>query len=167
MRYQDEIKPVSVTEVFPRVQDEQVGITSNPQEFALPFHDIDIRGGTLKDTRIHFQFRNPTNEALSVNISIPELSNSVGGPAYTKSYYVGPNENFRSPVEDLSTYIVSSDQGVLSLNYTAETSSNPSVTLSNFSIDFSELNFSFLEGVFDEVVLPTTENLIDITFFDG
>jgi len=161
LRYNDQINPISITEVFPKVKDKQVDVQANPQEFALPFHDIDIRAGILKNTKVHFEIRNPSSQNLSVDISIAELENPTTGQTFSRSYSLAPNENFRSQEEDLSGYLLTSPDGTLELKYSA------AMNLSDFSIDFVELNFSYLQGVFSEVVLPSTEDLIDISFFDG
>ena len=167
LRYSDEIKPISITEVFPRVKDEQVSIAENPQAFNLPFHDIDIRAGILKNTRVHFEMSNPTNESLTITISIPGLKSNTTNIAYNQSYTLAAGQAFRSSEEDLSEYIVTSPNGELELSYTAVTATNTSVVISDFNIDFAELNFSYLEGVFSDVVLPSTDDLIDISFFDS
>ena len=165
--YKDDFNPIGIKEVFPKVEDQQVSIFQNNQAFNLPFHNIDIRAGVLKNTNVHFEMRNPFNQSVTVVLSIPEIINNSTNSPYLKSYTIDAGENFRSPEEDLSGYTVSSENGELVLSYSAVTSSNVQVALSDINIDFTELDFAYLEGIFSEATLPSTDEMIDISFFDS
>lgn len=69
--------------------------------------------------------------------------------------------------EDLSEWMVNAPQGRLSINYVAETNAGLPVMIEAIRLEFNKLDFSYIEGIFSDVVLPTTEDLIDISFFDN
>ena len=167
LRYSDRLNPVPVSDVYPTVEGESSPITESPQNITLPFHDVEIQNGEFKNTRINFQLTNPENEVLFVTVSIPEIQDASSGQSFTRSYQVAPNAVFSSPEEELTGMMVASPQGHLTLSYSAETATLPSVILTDMMIHYTSLDFSYLEGIFDNSVLPTTEDLIDISFFDS
>jgi len=126
--YKDDFNPIGIKEVFPKVEDQQVSIFQNNQAFNLPFHNIDIRAGVLKNTNVHFEMRNPFNQSVTVVLSIPEIINNSTNSPYLKSYTIDAGENFRSPEEDLSGYTVSSENGELVLSYSAVNLADPRLT---------------------------------------
>ena len=117
LRYSDELEPVGISEVFPSVTNVSVSIENSASDFVIPFHDIDIRRGTLKKTQVRFEIENPSNNPISVTISIPDLAHPVTGLPFSETYALGPNESFNSMQEDLSEWMVNAPQGRLSINY--------------------------------------------------
>lgn len=165
--YKDDFNPLRIQEIFPRVEDQQVAITLSTQSFNLPFHNIEVRNGILKNTKVHFEFQNPTNESVTVVLSIPEVTTNTTNTPYLKSYTIAAGEDFRSTEEDMSGYTVTSANGELELNYSAVTSNNTPVIFTQFNIDFAQLDFAYLEGIFSEATLPSTDHIIDLTFFES
>jgi len=167
LRYSDKIDPIPMSEVFPAEKNQSVAILSNPQSFSLPFHSIDIRSGLFKDSRISFDITNPESESLSITVSIPDILDPVAGSFFSETFQLAANEQFRSAEIDLSGMTVSSAQGTIQLSYKAETNTNSDVEVSNFDLNFNRLEFAFVSGLFEDAFLPTTDDLIDISFFDS
>ncbi len=164
LRYSNEIDPIPIREVFPAEENQKLAVVANPQEFTLPFHAIDIRSAVFKDAHISFDINNPTNETLNITLNIPEISKA--GTSFSETYILNSGQNFQSPQIDLSEMNLDSDRS-LTISYQASTASNPSVNISDLTINFDRLQFSYLEGIFEDAILPTTEDLIDISFFDS
>ncbi len=165
LRYSDNIPPVSITEVFPPV-DNSVAITTNPQNFGVPFYDIVIQNGDFKASSLAFEITNPENEGLIVTISISGLVDH-NNDSFSRSFILQANERFVSDDIDLSDWSIETPQsGTLELTYFAFLNGT-TVDIPDLTLNFKRLEFSYVDGLFNNAALPTTEDLIDIAFFDS
>ncbi len=167
LRYSDQIPPITVGDIFPAERDITLSVLSNAHTFTIPFYNIDIRTGVFKDTRMSLELTNPTDETLSVTVAIDEIIDTGNNRSYSQSFILQPNERLVSAELDLSGWTVNTPDGNLELSYSAFTNSSSFVNISDFEIHFPRLEFASLEGVFGNAILPTTEDLIDISFFDS
>ncbi len=166
LRYSNTIPPISINEVFPPV-DNSVRITTNPQNFIVPFYDIVILNADFNSSTMAFEIRNPTNERLNVVVTIDGLLNS-NDQSFIRTFDLQPNELLVTPDIDLSNWRIEALQTeTLQLLYSATTANSSNVELSSFEVNFKQLDFSYVDGKFGDAELPTTEDLIDISFFDS
>lgn len=167
LRYSDQLDPIEVSEIFPAVIDQEVSIPQNNSEFPIPFNDVDIREGVFKDTKISFDITNPENQPVTVTVSISGITDQTNGITFSRTFQLEANEVWTSAEIDISGMNIEAPQGLVQFNYSAESNSNPNVTLEDISMNLLSLDFSYLEGIFDNAPLPSTEDLIDIEFFNS
>lgn len=167
LRYSDQLDPIPISEIFPPVTNQVVNMVVNNLPFPIPFNDVAIRKGVLKDTKATFDITNPENQPVSVTVAISGILDQTTGAAFNRTFQLAANEAWTSDEIDLSGMTVDTPQGLAGFNYTAESNSNPDVTLQSIRLNLKSLDFSYLEGVFDDAPLPSTEDLIDIEFFNS
>lgn len=167
LQYTDRVKPIPVSDWFPTVNDELLTIMNNPQEFSLPFNDIDIRNGIFTRSTISFEIENPVSEFMTIEIFIPEITNPQTGMVFSQIYTIAANDNFNSPDIYLNDWQVTTTDGSLELLYIASSNSGPIGSISNFKLNYKQLDFSYLEGIFKNSIYPIAEEVIDVTFFDN
>ncbi len=167
LRYSDQLDPISIAEIFPPVTNEVVNIVGNNLGFPIPFNDIAIRKGVLKDTRLTMDITNPVNQPVSVTVTITGIKDQSTGAPFRRTFQLAANEAWTSAEIDLSGMNVDTPQGFAEFSYSAHSNSNPDVTLQNIRLNVKSIDFSYLEGVFDNAPLPSTEDLIDIEFFNS
>jgi hypothetical protein len=140
--------------------------------FSLPT-GVKLDRVDMKTGDFVYYFENPSNEALKVTITIPQLLSNgkpftvvKDVPAYSGSGQKPIGTNQTAPAS-LSGYAFIPNNGVVNINYSAVTASGKIVTPELFIYKFSNLAFSYAEGFFGTLVYTGGKDSIDIDFFQS
>ena len=138
-------------------------------EMSIPYGDlnmpIEIDYFTAKKGKIDFSFESTHAEDLDVMIEVKNLSkNGVTLKIETEATNAGSSPILVSGTEDLTDYVMQFVTGQIDVKYVATNANGDQKTLDNFVLEFSEFEYNYVQGYFDQYMfdLPKDEIVIDL-----
>jgi len=114
-----------------------------------------------------FNVNNPGADSLFFTLNIPQIEQN--GNPFEFQVALPPNSSFsnRDNPLDLSGFAIVPDNQTIFISYTATNGNGQPVSISNPSIQFSNLAFSFAAGSFGTVNIPSFRDTIFLEFFEN
>ena len=138
-------------------------------EMSIPYGDlnmpIDIDYFSAKKGKIDFSFESSYPEDLDVMIEVKNLSkNGAVLQIETEANQTGSSPIQISGTADLTDYVMQFVTGQIDVKYVATNANGDEKVLDNFVLEFSDFEYSFVQGYFDQYMfdLPQDEIVIDL-----
>jgi hypothetical protein len=144
-------------------------IIFNPLPIPLDlFEGVSIDSAELQTAGLAlFNVSNPNADSLFFSLRIPQLERD--GVPFEFQVALPPNSSFsnRDNPLDLSGYAIVPDNQTIFISYTATNENGQTVSISNPSIQFSNLTFAFATGTFGTIAIPPFRDTIILEFFEN
>ncbi len=141
-----------------------IPLVGNSTLVPLPVPDVVITKATFQTTMAIFKFVNPDENAIVVDVTIPELSK--GGEVFTVQFIVPPGpDQFITDEISLEDWVLVTDNTSFTVEYVATLSTGAQVILDDAALSVDVLGFSYGEGNFGYKVEPLSDEIIDVNVF--
>lgn len=138
-------------------------------EMSIPYGNlnmpIDIDYFKAKKGQINFSFESMHTEDLDVMIEVKNLTkNGTVLQIQTEATQTGASPIQVSGTEDLTDYVMQFVTGQIDVKYVATNAAGDEKTLDNVMLEFSDFEYSYVQGYFDQYTfdLPKDEIVIDL-----
>ncbi|MFN7118707.1 MAG: hypothetical protein ACK4TA_18050 [Saprospiraceae bacterium] len=175
--YRDEVVSQNSSDIFARInqslqQPIPILFPTMPLPLSLPsglkINRLNFKAGTL-----NYTFENRNNQPVNVVVTFPQitknnvpLSFQASLPAYSGSGAAPTATSANMPIS-LEGYDLQAINNLIYIQYVATTPGGTQVNLSNFTIQLSNLAFSYAEGYFGNFLYEGTRDTLNIDFFDN
>ena len=141
-------------------------------EMSIPYGElnmpIDIDYFTAKKGKIDFSFESPYTEDLDVMIQVKNLSkNGAVLKIETEATNTGSSPILVSGTADLTDYVMQFVTGQIDVKYVATNANGDEKVLDNFILEFSDFEYSFVQGYFDQYNFDLPSDSIVIDLFEN
>ncbi len=127
-----------------------------------------IRKAIFQNNKVFFLLQHTLEEDVTFTITIPEFT--LNGVAFTETYTVPPRANdtdvFNTETSSLDEYLFVPVDNSLNFQYTATDGSGSDVEMAITAMKLDFLNFSYVEGYFDERTFDIQGDVINVGLFD-
>lgn len=175
--YRDDVVSQSSDDIFVQInqslqQPIPILFPTMPLPLSLPsglkINRLNFKAGTL-----NYTFENRNNQSVNVVVTFPQITKNgaplrfqASLPAYSGSGAAPTATSIGMPI-DLNGYDLQAVNNLIFIQYVATTPGGTQVNLSNFTIQLSNLAFSYAEGYFGNFLYEGTRDTLNIDFFDN
>ncbi len=145
----------------------EYAITSQESSIPLLIAGVDIQKMTFKKGMLMLKYASNITEDIELTVEIPGLEKD--GLGYLRTQNVVYNGTLPSTgsfiIENLAGYTATAEDGALQIHYKAMKGDGTEVDLDQLSLIFSDLDFSYFEGKFDEHYYNENADTINLWIF--
>lgn len=140
-------------------------LIGNHSTISLPLPGILIKKAIFQETAATFKFVNPTEDVLTIHVTIPEFSKD--GQVFSTIFTIpAGSDTYVSDKVPIAGWLIETETSTFSVNYIATTAEGEEISLDSAAFTVDVLGFSYGEGNFGLREYNLTEEIIDVNIFE-